>query len=112
MRREDPWQRASLEFHTRPNRAPRNVSRSDLTISQGPGSLKMLGLTFVAGAAMTALFVWPVMMVIAILTNEPPSSWFWVPLVTSVVVLWLTLYTFAVRESAADKRYAEQLHLP
>jgi hypothetical protein len=30
----------------------------------------------------------------------------------AAVVAWLTLFTLAVRESAADRRYAEQLHLP
>jgi hypothetical protein len=61
---------------------------------------------------MALLYVWPPLMIVVVVSDAGISgSWFWL-IVAAAVVLWLALFTFAVRESAADRRYAEQLHLP
>lgn len=109
MKTDDPWTRASIEFHTRPNKAPRDITRDDLIMPRFPSNLKMLGVTLFGGMAMALMYVWPVLTIVAILTGEPPSAWYWGTLLISAVVLWLSLFWLAVRESEADKRYVEQL---
>jgi len=91
------------------SRLSRNVSRKDLLIPNGPSKLKMLALTCVGGAAMALLYVLPPMMILAIVTSIDMASWFWIAIGAAALVFWLTLFTLAVRESAADRRYAEQL---
>ena len=104
------WDRLAFAFHTRPNRAPRDINRADLAIPQGPGGLKMLVVTLGCGLAVAAMFVWPVLTLISILSGQPPGNWYWGTLLAAAVVVWLGLFKAAVHESAADRRYAQELH--
>jgi hypothetical protein len=109
---KDIWNRPSLELNTRPQMAVRNVSRKDLLIPKGPSKLRMLALTFVGGVSMALLYVWPpLMIVVMISTVSVGTAWIWLTVAIAALVFWLTLFTLAVRESAADRRYAEQLRL-
>jgi hypothetical protein len=113
MSRDDPWDRASFDMSVRPEIALRDVSRDDLLIPQGPPTLRMAWLTLVGGASMALLYVWPPLMIVSLATPYHLSaSWFWGTVGIAALVLWLVLFTLAVRESRADRRYAEQLHLP
>ena len=109
----DPWDRPSFDMSVRPEIAIRNVSRRDLLIPRGPSKVKMFALTFVGGVAMAMLYVWPPLMVVVLVSTVGiAAAWIWVTIAVAAVVAWLTLFTLAVRESAADRRYAEQLRLP
>jgi hypothetical protein len=109
---KDIWNRPSLELNTRPQMAVRNVSRKDLLIPKGPSKLRMLALTFVGGVSMGLLYVWPpLMIVVMISTISVGAAWIWLTVAIAALVFWMTLFTLAVRESAADRRYAEQLRL-
>jgi hypothetical protein len=109
---KDLWDRPSFDTNVRPEMAIRNVSRKDLLIPKGPSKLRMLGLTFVGGAAMALLYVWPTLMIVVLISSVGIAGWFWLVVAGAAVFFWVTLFTLAVRESAADRRYAEQLHLP
>jgi hypothetical protein len=110
---DDPWDRPSIVMKSRPTMAVRNVSRRDLLLPKGPSKLRVLGLTLVGGLCMALLYVWPPLMIVVIVSGVSlGTTWFWVTIACAAVVLWMALFTLAMRESAADRRYAEQLHLP
>jgi hypothetical protein len=70
----------------------------------------MLALTFAGGIAMALLYVFPPLLILAILSPAAlTGTWFWAALGIAALVFWAALFTLAVRESAADRRYAEQL---
>lgn len=106
------WGRASLEMNTRPIKVTRNISRKDLLIPKGPSMLRMLLLTFAGGVSMAMLYVWPPLMVVVILSTAGIGAWFWIAIAIAALVAWMTLFTLAVRESAAERRYAEKMHIP
>lgn len=111
--RDDPWDRPSFDLNVRPERAIRNVSRKDLLIPKGPSKLRMLALTFVGGCSMALLYVWPPLMIVVLVSSVGvATAWIWLTVGIAAVVFWLTLFALAMRESAADRRYAEQLYLP
>jgi hypothetical protein len=110
---QDIWDRASFEANTRPIRAERDVSRADLQLPHGPSKGKMLALTFVGAVGMTVLYVLaPATAVVLASGVHLPARWFWVGIGAAAVGFWVLLFTLAVRESAADRRYAERLALP
>ena len=107
------WDRPSFDMAVRPEIAKRNVRRRDLLIPRGPDKLRMLALTFVGGVSMALLYVWPPLMIVVLVSTVGiGAAWIWLTVAIAAVVCWLALFTLAVRESAADRRYAEQLHLP
>ena len=82
----------------------------ELLIPRAPSKPRMLELTFAGGIAMALLYVFPPLLILAILSPTALSgTWFWVAIGIAVLVFWMALFTLAVRESAADRRYAEQL---
>jgi hypothetical protein len=101
-----------LDLNVRPTKVTRRISRKDLLIPTGPSKLRMLALTFVGGIAMAILYVWPPLMIVVIVSSVGMAAWFWLVVAGAAVVFWATLFTLAVRESAADRRYAEQLNRP
>jgi hypothetical protein len=106
----DPWERASLDMVVRPDKPKRNVSRSDLLIPRGHGVPKMLALTFVGGLAMAVLYVLAPLMAILIATStHVPAPWLFMGIGGVAITVWLTLFVLVVRESDADRRYAERL---
>src|SRR3954466_2428356 len=112
MKQQERWERIAFEFHTRPNRAPRNIGRDDLMIG-GPGSTKMLAGTLLAAVGITAMLVWPISTIFLIVTGlHAPNNWYWGVVGALTLVFWATLYTLAVRETAGDRRYAERLRQP
>ena len=59
------------------------------------------------------LYVWPPLMVVVLISTVGiEAAWIWGTITIAAMAAWLTLFTLAVRESAADRRHAEQLHLP
>jgi len=92
----DPWDRPSFDMNVRPDMAVRKVSRKDILLPKGPSKPRMFALTFVAMVS----------------TVSVGAAWIWLTVGIAAVVFWLTLFTLAVRESAADRRYSEQLNLP
>jgi hypothetical protein len=110
---KDMWNRASFDMHVRPEIAIRDVTREDLLIPKGPSELQMLALTLVGGICCSLLYVWPPLMIVVLLSSGGvTAAWIWLTVAVAAVVFWLALFTFAMRESVADRRYAEQLHLP
>lgn len=98
---------------TRPIKVTRDITRKDLLIPKGPSKPRMLAMTFAGGIAMALLYVWPPLMVIALVSSVGmTAALFWGVVGGAAVVCWATLFTLAVRESAADRRYAEQLRSP
>ena len=109
----DPWDRPSFDMNVRPEIAIRNVSRKDLLIPKGPSKLRMFALTFVGGTCCALLYVWPPLMIVVLISSVGvATAWIWLTVGIAAIVFWLTLFTLAVRESAADRRYAGQLYLP
>jgi hypothetical protein len=111
--RDDPWDRPSFDMNVRPEIAIRDISRKDLLIPKGPSKLRMFVLTFVGGVSMALLYVWPPLMIVVLLSTSVgvAAAWIWLTVAIAAAVFWLVLFTLALRESAADRRYAEQLRL-
>ena len=109
----DLWDRPSMDMKVRPSKVERDIGRNDLTIVRGPGSPKMLAGTLLAAVGITAILVWPISTIVLVLTGlHAPDNWFWGGVGVLTLVFWATLYTLAVHETAADRRYAERLSLP
>ena len=59
------------------------------------------------------MLVWPMSTIFSILTGStPPATGTGARSAALTVVFWATLFTLAVHETAADRRYAERLRLP
>ena len=109
----DHWDRPSMDMKVRPSKVKRDIARNDLMIVRGPGSLKMLAGTLLAAIGITALLVWPLSTIFMIVTDlYAPDDWYWGAVGLITLAFWATLYTLAVHETAADRRYAERLRLP
>ena len=99
-----------MDMKVRPNKIEMDISRNDLLIPTGPSVPKMFALTFVAGVSMTILYVFLPLLILVLATGVGLASvWFWGTLAVVAVACWLTLFTLAIRESIADRRYAETL---
>jgi hypothetical protein len=106
----DVWDRPSLDMKVRPDKIEMDVSRSDLLIPTGPSVPKMFALTFVAGVSIMILYVFLPLVILALATSTSIASpWFWGTLALVAVACWLTLFMLAIRESIADRRYADSL---
>lgn len=106
----DLWDRPSIDFKVRPDKLEMDVTRNDLIIPSGPSVPKMFALTFVAGASITILYVFLPLIILALATSASIASpWFWGTLAIIAVACWLTLFALAIRESTADRRYADNL---
>lgn len=68
------WDRASIEFHTRPNRVKRNISRRDLLIPSGTG-LALFGECMACGAFLALTLWFPLAMVSILLGGDQPWLW-------------------------------------
>jgi hypothetical protein len=111
--RQDIWDRASFAMKTRPNRIERDISRADLQLPHGPSKLRMLTLTFVGAIGMTVLYVLaPATAIVLAAGVHLPARWFWAGIGGAALCFWALLFTLAVRESDADRRYAERLAQP
>ena len=111
-RDRDLWDRPSLDVNVRPNKVVRKIGRPDLLIPTGPSKTKMLAVTCFLGLVMAVLYVFPLLLIVAILVSDGGASatWFWASLSAALIFFWLALFVAAVYESAADRRYAEKLH--
>ena len=112
-RDRDLWDRPSMDMKVRPREVERDVGRKDLLIPRGPSKLRMFVLTLLGGVSMALLYVWLPLMIVLVprrplgsapggygcRSRSPPSS---------------SGSPFHARraELAADRRYAERLHLP
>jgi hypothetical protein len=106
----DLWDRPSMDMKVRPSKVARDIGRSDLTIVIGPGSPKMLAGTLAAAVGITALLIWPLSTIFMILTDtHAPDDWYWGAVGALTFAFWVILFTLAVHETAADRRYAAQL---
>jgi energy-converting hydrogenase Eha subunit B len=106
----DLWDRPSMDMKVRPSKVARDIGRNDLTIVIGPGSPKMLAGTLLAAIGITAILVWPLTTIFMILTGlRAPDDWYWGTVGALTLVFWAALFTLAVHETSADRRYAAQL---
>lgn len=106
----DLWDRPSTDIEVRPNRVILGI-RKDLLLPIGPSVPKMLVLTFAAGVSMTILYAFLPLLILVIATGHQglTSAWFWGTLLVIAVGCWLTMFALAIRESIADRRYADSL---
>jgi hypothetical protein len=110
-RDRDLWDRPSLDMNVRPNKVVRNIGRPDLLIPMGPSKPKMLVVTCFLGIVIAMLYVFPVLLIVAILASDGLSAtWVWATLSAASIFFWVALFASAVNESAADRRYAEKLY--
>ncbi len=106
----DLWDRPSMDMKVRPNKLILGITRKELLLPIGPSVPKMFVLTFAAGVSMTILYAFLPLLILTIATGAGLRSvWFWGTLGLVAVGCWLTLFTLAIRESIADRRYADSL---
>ena len=71
----------------------------------------MLVVTCFLGIVMAMLYVFPVLLIVAILALDGlAATWFWATLSGAAIFFWVALFVSAVHQSAADRRYAEKLY--
>ncbi len=86
------WERASIEFNTRPNRVKRNISRRDLLIPSGTG-LGLFGECMACGALFALALFFPLGIVAILLGGDQP--WFWWTIGGSAPGFGLLIFAYA-----------------
>ena len=89
------WERASIEFHTRPNRIKRNVSRRDLLLPSGTG-WGLFGECMACGV-LFALALWFPLAIISLLMGGS-QPWFWWTICGAAVGFGPLLFAYATRD--------------
>jgi hypothetical protein len=89
-RDRDLWDRPSLDMKVRPNKVVRNIGRPDLLNPMGPSKPKMLVVTWFLGIVMALLYVFPVLLIVAILASDGLSAtWVWATLSAASIFFWI-----------------------
>lgn len=103
------WNRASFEFHTRPARAPRRLRQRDLLLPAYHSPLRLFAACLGCGLAISLLYAWVPLMVVAILLDDPLEPWFWGIVVGVGLVSTVLLFAFAHRQMSRYREYATEL---
>jgi hypothetical protein len=98
------WDRASFEFHTRPIRPPRRLRQRDLLLPAHHSALRLFAACVGCGIAISLLYAWAPLMMIAILLGDPIGAWMWGIVLGASVTSTLVLFALASRQMA---RYHE-----
>ena len=74
MAREDPWDRASLDYNVRPDKIVRDISRQDLMIPVGAGNVRLFLLCMACGLMLSVIGLWTLLMLFE-LSGFGPGRW-------------------------------------
>jgi hypothetical protein len=103
------WDRASLDFNTRPDKILRDVSQHDLMVPTvvGEGRLRLALLCSGCGIMLSLLWVWTAMMLLS-LVDLGPGRWFYPIVAAAAVVLSATLYVFSTWDFERQRRWGRE----
>jgi hypothetical protein len=104
--RKDPWDRASFERNTRPNRVDRDISRSDLFVPEGDSKIRLLAICLACGVMFSLLFVWTTLGLAATMGLNS-ARWLYAIVLTAAIVAALGLFVFASRDFRRWREWAE-----
>ena len=94
-----PARDSSLGELTVPRREDELVVLDLLRPRQGEGRQERVG-----GTAPRPMLLWPVSTIFLIVSGlDAPETWYWGTVAALTLAFWATLYTLAVRETAADR---------
>jgi hypothetical protein len=100
------WNRASFEFHTRPVRAPRRVRQRDVLLPAHHSSLRLLAACVACGLAISLLFAWVPLMLVAIMLDDPLEPWFWAIVAGVGMASTVGLFVLASRQMSRYREHA------
>lgn len=105
MPREDPWDRASLDFNVRPDKIVRDITQRDLLIPIGGGAPRLFFICLACGAMLSALGLWTLLMMLEI-TGHGPGRWL-LPIVGgTALAVGLALFFFALHDFKRWREWA------
>jgi hypothetical protein len=102
------WNRASFEFHTRPVRAPRRVRQRDVLLPAHHSSLRLLAACVGCGIAISLLFAWVPLMLVAIMLDDPLEPWFWAIVAGVGIASTGGLFVLASRQMSCYREQATE----
>ena len=70
--------------------------------------LRLLAACVGCGLAISLLYAWVPLMIVAILLNDPLEPWFWIAVVTAAVIASLVLFALSMRQMARYREYAHE----
>lgn len=100
------WNRASFEFNTRPIRPARRLRQRDLLLPAHHSGLKLFGACAGCGLAISLLYAWVPLMMVAILFHDPLGHWTWAVVGTVAVLSTVALFAIATRQMSRYREYA------
>ena len=108
MARDDPWDRASLDFNVRPNKVVRDISQKDLLIPLGDGNMKLFVLCMACAVMLAAIGLWPLLMLFE-QSGYGPGRWL-LPIVgMAALVGGLALFVWSILDFRRWRRYGESI---
>ncbi len=102
------WNRASFEFHTRPVRPPRRLRQRDVLLPAHHSSLRLFAACVGCGLAISLLYAWVPLMIVAIMLDDPLEPWFWAIVVGVGVVSTGWLFAVANRQMSRYREHAAE----
>jgi hypothetical protein len=100
------WNRASFEFHTRPVRTPRRLRQRDVLLPVHHSSLRLFVACVGCGLAISLLYAWVPLMIVAIVLDDPLEPWFWGIVAGVGLVSTVVLFVLASRQMSRYHEYA------
>jgi hypothetical protein len=103
------WNRASLEFTTRPDKVVRDVSQRDLMVPTvvGEGRVRLALMCVACGAMLSVLWVWTALMLLAV-ADRGIGGWFYPVVGGSAIVLSVALYVFSTWDFERQRRWGRE----
>jgi hypothetical protein len=84
---------------------PRRLRQRDLLLPANHNGLKLFGACAGCGAAISMLYAWTPLMMVAILFDDPLGHWTWAVVGCVAVLSTLTLFVIATRQMARYREY-------
>lgn len=108
MRRDDPWDRASLDMNVRPNKVVRDISQKDLMVPAGAGNLKLFLLCMACAVMLSVIGLWTLLMLFE-LSGFGPGRWL-LPIVgIAALVGGLALFAWSISDFRRWRAYGESI---
>lgn len=104
------WDRASLEFNTRPDKAERDVSQQDLLLPMlgTGGKLELLLVSAACGLMLALLWVWTTLLLLTFL-GLGVGRWFYPIVFGAALIAAVAIFGFACWDFERNRRWAEEI---
>jgi hypothetical protein len=100
------WDRASIEFRSRPNRLPERMSNAEIYIPQMSDRLTLFAACLGCGACISVLWIYIPAWIVAVLSGNDLTPWLFYGMLAGALACGVLLFLIALPR---ENRYAEEL---